>query len=258
MEKIFIDLFQHTLSVCFMILGRRDTGKTDFSLLIMEILEKFNLISNFATNINIYESPFDVKYITNLDDLEFWCRNTPGRKLFILDEAGTSLRRRSPMSKLNIKLLDNLQILRKYKLSLFLIAPGEKYIDSATLGSDVLDAVIVKPYPKNRKVALYQNVMEDEEIWITEIPSTHLKFNTWDVARFTMHGETTKPKFKDKDLEILWEWSHGKTHKALGIHPWQLNRIVRKYVKTNLEMTVHTTHNRDREAFTEKESSRKP
>jgi len=241
-----------------MILGRRDTGKTDFSLLIMETLQKFNVISCSATNIKIYESPFSIEHITNLEDLEFWCRNNTGRKLFILDEAGKSLRRRTPMSGLNIKLLDNLQILRKYKLSLIMIAPHEKYVDSATLGSDVLDAIILKPYFKNRKIALYQNVLENEETWITEIPPTQLKFNTWDVAPFKKTADQQKPQFEDQDLNLLWEWCHGKTHKDLGLHPMQLNRLARKFVKASLQNRVHTSHTEAIEDNNPIESSQKP
>jgi len=235
LDKIIIDLFKHTVSVCLLILGRRDSGKTDFSLLIMETLAKFDITKAFATNIKIYESSFPIEYITNLEDLEFWCSNTPGKKLFILDEAGKSLRRRTPMSGLNIKLLDQLQILRKYKLSMILIAPHEKYIDSATLGSDVLDAIIVKPYFKNRKVALYQNVMENEEIWITEIPRTAVKFNTWDVAPFQKDSPVRKPNFKDEQLNILWDWSNGMTAKDLGLDRQTIHRLSTKFIREVLK-----------------------
>jgi len=234
LEKTFLDLFKR-LSVCISIMGRRGTGKTDLSLLIMEILAKHKVMKNFATNIRIYKSSFPIQHITNLQDLEFWCRNTRGRKLFILDEAGKSLRRRTPMSALNVKLLDQLQILRKYMLSLIIVCPHEKYIDSATLGSDVLDAIIVKPQFKNPKVALYHDIMEDIEIWFTEIPRTSVHFNTWDIAPFKLKRETPTPKFKDEDLNILWEWAHGKTAKQLGLNRNQIRRIVHKFIKETLE-----------------------
>jgi hypothetical protein len=83
------------------------------------------VISEFATSIRVYESPFHIEYITNLD-LEAQCRSILAKKLFILNEAGKSLRRRTFMSSLNVKLIDNLQILRKYKLSLILITLPEK------------------------------------------------------------------------------------------------------------------------------------
>ena len=210
-------------------------------MLIAEILNKFKIVSNFAGNIKVYSSPFNFQRITNLDDLRFWCENTKGRKLFILDEAGKSLRRRTPMSSLNIKLLDQLQILRKFKLSLILIAPHEKYLDSATLGSDVLDARITKN-DLNPKVALYVDTFHNIPIEFYDIPRTSIKFDTWDIAPFTEHGPKQKPKFKDRDLEILWDWSHGASYKKLGLHPMQINRLCRKFIRETLEERVHSSH----------------
>lgn len=234
-ESIIIELFKRVTSACLIIFGRRDTGKTDISLLIMETLQKFGIMLHFATNIKIYESPFPIEHITNLQDLEFWCKNNRGKKLFILDEAGKTLRRRTPMSGLNIKLLDNLQILRKYQLSIILIAPHEKYIDSATLGSDVLDAMIIKPNFKNRKIALYRDILEDEEIWFRDIPASCLKFDSFDVAPFRKDAPKEKPKFKDRDLSILWDWSHGKTSQQIGIKRMEIYRLSTKFIKEVLE-----------------------
>jgi len=252
-EKEILRLFRR-LSVCILIMGRRDSGKTDTSFLIAEILAKHNRVKYFATNVKVTESPFQIDHITNLEDLRFWCKNLPGRKLFIFDEAGKSLRRRTPMSSLNIKLLDQLQILRKFKLSLILIAPDPKYIDTAALGSDILDAIIIKnPYQledieAGRKVALYEDLFGERVIEFHDFPPTNVRFDTWDVAPFTEKAPTATPKFKDRDLQILWEWSHGKTAKELGLHFMQINRLVRKFIKEVMEReTSHLTNKIDRE-----------
>ena len=250
-EKEILRLFRR-LSVCILMLGRRDCGKTDASFLIAEILARHNIVKHFATNVRVYESDFPVDRITNLQDLRFWCQNRVGRKLFILDEAGKSLRRRTPMSSLNVELLDQLQILRKYKLSLILLAPHEKYIDTAALGTDVLDAVIIKnPYGfedviAGRKIALYEDLFGDRLIEFHDFPPTKVKFDTWDVAPFTKKPSPTEvPKFKNTELEILWEWCHGKTIRELGIHKMQLNRIVRKFVKEVMERDVSRFTNKE-------------
>jgi len=177
-EKVIVDLFKREISVCMLIDGRRGSGKTDIALLIAETLNKFNVISEVSSNIRIYKSHFPINHITNLDDLKLWCESSRAKKLFILDEAGKSLRRRTPMSKLNIKLLDNLQILRKYKLSLIMIAPHERFIDTATLGSDILDARITKI---SRKVALYVDAYQTTPIEFWDVPRTSIKFDTWDI-----------------------------------------------------------------------------
>jgi len=237
--ELIIKLFKRQTSTCIIILGRRESGKTDLSLLIAEILAFNNIMRHFATNIRVYASPFEVIRITNLEDLELWCKNNSGKKLFIFDEAGKSLRRRTPMSRLNIRLLDNLQILRKYKLNIIFIAPHEKYMDNAALGSDVIDAVFHKY--RNKKVALYRDEMENYTLSISNIPRTSIDFDTWDVAPFTSHGVKEKPLFKDRDLEVAYDWSHGKTAKDLGLHSMQLHRILKKVLKEVTERESHVS-----------------
>jgi len=241
LEKRVLHLFKQ-LSVCIMIMGRRGSGKTDFALLIMETLNKFGVMAAFATNVKIHSSTFHIEHITNLEDLRFWCQNNQGPKLFIFDEAGKSIRRRTPMSKLNVEMLDQLQILRKFKLSLILIAPHDKYIDSATLGSDVLDAIIIKHNPRNPRVALYRNIFENFEVWFTDIPRTQVDFDTWDVAPFRKASPIRRPQFKDEEKNLLWDYSHGLTYKDLKVHPMKLSRLLRKFVKEVLEREVHTSH----------------
>lgn len=244
--QLIIYLFKRGTSAFIIILGRRETGKTDFSLLIAEILHNAGLIHNVATNIKIYNSPFPIKHITNLDDLRLWCRETHGKKLWLFDEFGKAFRRRSPMSSLNIKLIDDFQILRKYKLSTLAITVDEKYCDNVALGSDILDGVFLKTNYKDPKVALYIDNLENIRKRITGIPKTSIDFDTWDVAPFVEHGPTTKPAFKDQELNVLWEWSHGATYKSLELHPQQLNRMVRKYVKEVMEREVHASQNIER------------
>lgn len=243
LKREFLDLirklFNRGTSAFLIIFGRRETGKTDMSLLIAEILYALGIIQEFATNIKIYESPFPVKHITNLDDLRLWSRDNQGRKLFLFDEYGKAFRRRSPMSSLNVQLIDDLQILRKFKLSTIAMTVDEKYIDNSSLGEDVLDGVFIKFNYKNPKVAFYKDLLEDFSKRIIGIPRTSVKFDTYDVAPFREHGERTKPAFKEKDLALLWDLTHGKTSKELGLHGQQVCRLWRKYVKEMLERDIH-------------------
>ena len=236
-------LFTRGTSAFLIILGRRETGKTDFALLIAEILYNAGIIKNVATNIKIHNSPFPITHIDNLDDLRLWSRDTRGRKLFLFDEYGKVMRRRTPMSRLNIKLIDDLQVLRKFKLSTVAITVNEKYIDNAVLGTDILDGYFFKPNYKNPKLALYFDHLENYTQTLTGIPRTSIAFDTWDVAAFKEHGLVTKPKFKDEELNILWDWSHGMTVKNLGIHCQEINRLTRKFIKETLERTTsHITN----------------
>jgi len=233
--KLIKYLFTRGTSAFIIIFGRRETGKTDFALLIAETLWKEGIIKNFATNIQIYESSFPITRIDNLDDLTLWCKNTRGKKLFIFDEFGKAMRRRSPMSSLNIKLIDHFQILRKYKLSTIAITVNEKFVDNVALGSDILDGAFLKPNYKNQKIALYRDYLEFFTKSINEIPGTSVDFDTWDVAVFKEHGVKLKPKFKDRDREILWDWSHGVKARDLGVKRMQIHRLSTKFIREILE-----------------------
>lgn len=235
-------LFERGTAALLIIFGRRETGKTDLALLIMEIVHELGLSQFFAANVPIENPPFEIKYLNNLEDLRFWCKDTHGRHFFLLDEIGKAMKRRSPMSSLNLQLIDDLQTLRKDKLNIIATTVNEKYVDQTALGDDVLDGVFRKENPFNQKVADYQDYLEDYFKSYSDLPRTSLKFNTWDRGRFTEHPIGRKLCFKDKDLQLLSEWSNGKTIKDLGIHPQEINRIARKFIKEMLEKEPHTSH----------------
>ena len=230
-------------SVFVIIFGRRGTGKTDFSLLLCEILHDLGIVQHFATNIKIYDSPFKIERVDNLEDLTLWAETLSGRKMFILDEAGRSVARRTPMSKMNVEIIKKLQIIRKYKLSLQFVTPNEKYVDSAALGSDVLDGVFLKPNFRNQKILLYVDKLEGFNLSIYGIPPTSIKFDTWDSADFTLKRIIVNPLFSDKDHALLWRWANGETLKEIDVHPEAFRRINRKFLREHLKnhITLHKT-----------------
>ena len=238
-SDFIVHLFVRQISGFIIILGRRGTGKTDLSLLIAEILVSRGKVDHVATNIKIYEAPFPIKEIDNLDDLKKWAKDTGGHKLFLFDEIGKGMTRRRPMSSLNVSLIHAFHILRKYKLSIVATTINEQYVDNAILGQDILDGFFLKPNFRNPKVALYQDNLENIELSIYDMPRTTVEFDTWDSAPFEEYAEAQKPKFKDKDLEIIWEWAQGKTYRELELHPMKVHRILRKYVREKIEHDFH-------------------
>lgn len=253
LEYFILKLFSHGDSVAVVIFGRRGTGKTDNALFIAEILEKHHKVFDFATNIHVYKSLFPIEYITNMEDLETWASVGARRKLFILDEAGKAFKRRSPMSKLNLKIMDNLQTLRKFKLSIIFIAPDEKYIDSAGLGSDVLDGIIFKPEFKNPKVALYHDLQNYSSEAFTNLPQTNIEFNTWDIATFTLKSDKPKTPFTDKELAILEQLGGGVLRNKIPYHHEEINRTIRKFAKLYIEYRHHKKEHKANEVSTPKE-----
>ena len=96
-----------------------------------------------------------------------------------------------------------------------------------------------EPSSTNRKIALYSDYLEYFTKTLSGIPPTLIDFDTWDVAPFKEHGETLKPRFKEQDLNKLWDLTHGKTSDELNLHSQQVARLWRKYVKASLEKEPH-------------------
>ena len=234
-------LFNRQMSTFLTVLGRRETGKTNWSLIILEILYYSLGFKHFATNIDILnDCGIGILHIDNLDALKEWCKSNRGRKLFIFDEIGRTVKRRSPMSSLNVKLISELQILRKYKLSIIACTIDAKYVDNAILGSDILDGSFVKPYRydnprKNQRIALYHDLLKNVNKTIDSIPPTTIAFDTWGTAIFTEHGESIKPTFKDAEESLMWDWTEGKTSADLEVSRMKIHRLSKKMTRLYLE-----------------------
>lgn len=228
-KRLFI-MQDSTFAIVF---GRRGTGKTALALLVAEILYTLGLVKHVATNTKIYNSPFPIDHIDNLEDLRYWAKSKHGRKLFIFDEIADAMSRRRPMAHLTVELIKQFNKLRKYKLSVTGTTISKSVLDSAAMDHDLLDAVFDKPFfPKNHplacKIAHYTNFLTGEELTITELPNTSVNFDSYDASPFTEKPKINPRKFKDEDMRLVYEWSQGKTGKDLGLHPMQLNRKVRK------------------------------
>lgn len=248
LDKLILTLFRRGDSVAGVIMGRRNTGKTDHGLYILEVLFRSGLIHHYASNIKIYETPpgLAIERINDLYTLENWASVNAGRKLYILDEAGKAIKRRTPMAKLNIEILDKLQTLRKYKLSLIMITPAERYIDGASVGSDVLDFVVVKPEMLNQKVADYYDAIRGDREGFLNVPGTCIKFDTWDIAPFTLKPPTDVKTFPSKAVEYAYK--NAKEHlsaESLGIDNKQLNRYYKYAILYFVEQVMtHDTNKR--------------
>ena len=237
--KFICYLFKRQVSNFYIIFGRRGTGKTDLSLLICEILHDCGIIKHFATNALIYDSHFPIKHVDNLDDLKYWAKENRGLKLFDFDEVATAIKRRSPMSRLNVDWLSEMQTIRKHKLSLLATAIDDEDTDKGILRHSVLDGVFTKPYVKaksrKRKIAYFEDKLEDCSKPLRNLPKTSIKFDTWSSAVFKRHGEKQKPPISDEVEAKLWDYARGASYKTLGWHPQQLSRNLRKFVKEVLD-----------------------
>lgn len=151
-SDFIVHLFRRQISAFIIILGRRGTGKTDLSLLVAEILVSKGVVDHVASNIKIYDSPFPITEVTSLEGLKKWAKETGGVKLFLFDEIGKGMTRRRPMASLNVNLIHQFNILRKYKLSIVATTINEQYVDNAILGQDILDGYFLSQILGIRKL----------------------------------------------------------------------------------------------------------
>lgn len=246
--KFLVHLFKRQISNFYIIFGRRGSGKTAFALFICEVLFYTGTIKHFATNTLIYNSPFPFERITNLEDLRDWGQETKGKKLFMLDEVGKTVKRRSPMKTLNVELINDLQTIRKHKLSLLATTIEESNTDKAILSPAVLDGVWIKPSYKNKKIARFVDRLEHKSKRWYGIPKTSIRFDTWDSAPFKMHRDKTKiPAFQDGDKEKAWRLIRGETADQVGLQYQQIARLWRRLLKGYLEEEAsRLTHKRER------------
>lgn len=234
-------LFLRQISAFILIFGRRGSGKTDLALLLTEILKEQDICKFFSTNVHIFSSSFPIEKITNLEDLKFWCKENKGRKVFLFDEIAKAMPRRKPMASLTVELINEFQILRKYKLSIIATTITEKHADSTILDPSIIDGYFDKPNWKDPKLAYYTDQLEDFFQDWHNLPKTNIKFDTYSSALFTKTSVKRKPKFKTKELDDLWNLTHGVTAEDLGLHSQQVARLWRKYVKESLEREHHAS-----------------
>lgn len=211
--------------ICF-VTGRMGKGKTDFSLLIAQILLEENAIKMIGTNIKADYPYFD--YITNVYQLKQWMLRK-GDKLFILDEAGIYADARNALSKVNKELRKIAFLLRKFDGKLIFVTQTFEDLDSTFRNTDIWLATF-------KKLSL-QTCDVYSSLWIgskrlTKIPPTSVPFKTKDIAEFSF-----EPSFDSETLEdqLLTEWlecqNFSKVAKAHSMFPMQVKRIVIERIK---------------------------
>jgi len=134
-EKVICRLFRDPAPIVF-ITGRHGRGKTDFGLLIAEILLENGIIKKFGGNIKVLDAKgYDYTYITNLVRLKRWLKKSKMmHKAFILDEAGIHADRRNPLGRLTREFRYLGFLVRKYRCKLILISQRSKDVESTFFG----------------------------------------------------------------------------------------------------------------------------
>ena len=212
-----------------LIVGKWKVGKTDFALLIGELLLKLNLIDKMASNIETIDPR--VTFISDLVNIKRWLHADRSTKLYILDEANTHLIRRRAMSRKNVEAIAILPEISKAHGRIIVIGHDEKNMDSAFTSSVYLRGIFEKHTQKS--VSLISDRLTDNYDFYN-LPRTTIKFDPYLIAPFTI-----KPKadqvFDNVDHQLLHRWVNGESNKELGFdHQMKFKRWMKKTVRALL------------------------
>jgi len=218
-----------------LIIGDWKTGKTDFALLIAERLLELGIVTKVASNIQTKDPR--ITFISDLPTLKAWLHADRTRKLYIFDEAGMHLHRRRSMSRKNIAFMTILPEISKAHARMICILQNPESIDKELLSPVWCKGLIIK---ENKYKAKFISELFPPDRKVFEfypVPKTNIPFDPYAIAPFKLSAPKQIPEFiKDEELKILWEWSvNNKSIHQLGLHPMQMNRIVKKFVKRILE-----------------------
>lgn len=171
-------IFSQSSSITF-ISGRRDSGKTDLSLLLLEEGRKKGFFSEIASNTGTRNDP-NIRLICYFDRLEKWLKSS-GKKAFSIDELGIHLNRMQFMTKKSYLILKTCQLIRKYDAHLIGVAPSEEYVNRHFMDREILDCYIRKT---SKKSCVIKNLVTRQTYRLSGLPRTSINFITKDIAIF--------------------------------------------------------------------------
>jgi hypothetical protein len=162
--------------------GGKEHGKTNCTMLLLELCHELGIRKHFATNIKT--ESYYIQQITNKPDLDAWLKKQHGLKTYAMDELGKNLRKFGFASKKNQDILDVIQLIRHFDCGFIGMAPAEKFVDSGFLiAKDILDVHIKKVSKTMAKVIDYYH---NEVYFWRDIPATTICHDGKDIAKFDM------------------------------------------------------------------------
>lgn len=219
-------------SVWVAVLGKKQSGKTDFCLYLMEKLHDLGLLDAFGSNVPV-KADFDIDFIEDFQTLEQRCRMlNPNpqkqglkRYLFFGSEMGKWLPR--DQSWRNVDFIEKLQTVRKYGLSW--IGDAISRVDARALNEVHFEGAFTKLSPTDPTVTMWKNWGNQEEVLVTGIPRTTIEFDTWYSANFYMlpQNPDTAQIPLNPEHEIVFKYlDNGRSWKKAGIHPQEGKRAL--------------------------------
>jgi len=207
--------------------GAWKTGKTDFSLFLIQYMKHYKIFEEFGANIEIYPSKTLTKpeFINNFQKLKMWGYGSEKRKLFIFDEALKNAPSREAMTKLNKQWVKIIPEISKMRLHVIVITQqGKKgYMESIFSDPQFSHATWEKAdlNPKHKlyrkKVTLTSKKYFSDKMIFSPIPKTTLKFDAYQGAIMTLDPEEDNLNGCPLPVKILSEYCHGASTDQLKI-----------------------------------------
>ncbi|HUW46448.1 MAG TPA: hypothetical protein VMW50_11720 [Dehalococcoidia bacterium] len=227
--------------------GRKQSGKTNFVLRLIEKLHKLKLMDHFATNVKSLEAPFDIEFFQDFQSLKQYCqmmnpnpeKHGIKRILMFGSEMGKWLPRDQPHK--NVKFIEELQLVRKYGLNW--IGDFIDRVDKRVINATHFDGEFKKLSITRPDIATYENYQTGSEIEIWGIQPTTLKYDTWESCNFYMEPQTEESEiFLNPDHQIVQQYLEADCSIIkTGLHSNLVKRARDNVLKHYFKYHVHST-----------------
>lgn len=232
-------------SVWTVTLGKKQSGKTNFNLKLIEILHELGLAEGFGSNVKSLKAPFDVDFIQDFPTLKARCqmlnpdpeKHGIKRYFFFASEMGKWLPRDQPWR--NTEFIEELQLVRKIGLNW--LGDGINRIDLRVLDEAHFDGIFRKVSITRPDIATYYNFANRQTSMIHGIKKTSLTYNTWESCNFYMEPQTegTDIPLNPDHLIVKKYLESGCSIAKSGLHSQEVKRARDRVLAFHMSKCIH-------------------
>jgi len=231
-------------SVWTCVIGKKQSGKTNWKLDQMDRIHRLGLGDGFGSNVPL-KADFHIDFIEDFETLEKTCimlnpdpkKRGIKRYFYFGSEMGKWLPKDQAWK--NTKFIEKLQLVRKYGLCW--LGDGIDRIDARVLNEHHFNGYFVKPSIADPTVARYIDWAHRENVLIANIPKTNIEFDTYYSANFYMEPQIKEDSIipMNKEHKIVFDYLDSGSWKAIGIDTQTGKRAVMMVLKFHRDHCLH-------------------